>query len=124
MLTPRERLVTKTHRLEYKNAVIRLLQGGLLRTRCRRYSKHLQKTLLKECSRTKIKSFLDSRRYQGVNRRNWRYFGNIAKASIDAKGPQGEAREAGNGSCRVRCFVGYTGNEPVQGILSRTKGGP
>jgi hypothetical protein len=39
MLTPRERLVTKTHCLGYKNAVIRLVQGDFGRTRCRRYSK-------------------------------------------------------------------------------------
>ena len=80
MLTPRERLVTKTHCLGYKNAVIRLVQGDFGRTRCRKYSKHLQTTLLKECWRTKSKSFLDSRRYRGVNRRSVRYFSNITEA--------------------------------------------
>jgi hypothetical protein len=64
MLTPRKKLVTKTHCLGYKNAVIGLAQGDLCRTRWGRYSKHLQTTPLKECWRTKAKSSFDSRRYQ------------------------------------------------------------
>jgi hypothetical protein len=44
MLTPRQKLVTKTHYFRYKNAVIRLMQGEIWTDTCQRYSKHLQTT--------------------------------------------------------------------------------